>query len=527
VQDTTKYETGGCKMIRSRKFLTTFCALSLALGSLAACSNESASKNSSGTKSKGNQSEVEKSNEPFKLSIMANLHTPEVPSDKIEKQLEEKTNTELEIQWVPDSSYEEKLSTAFATGSFPQAVFMKNQTTYLQFKEAIRDDQFWEIGPYLSEYENLSKLKEEVLKNTAVDGKIFALYQGRPLSRQGLIFRKDWADKLGLSTPTTTEEFAEMARAFTEDDPDGNGKKDTFGLTDRSDLIYGAFKTVASWFGTPNGWGEKGGELLPEFMFPEYVETMDFFRDLRAKGYMNQDFPVTSKPDQQALFKNGTAGMYVGSMADVVSLHADAVKLNPNIVLDVHNNIKGPDGKFGVWAIPGYGSLVLFPKSSVKDEQQLKSTLSFFNELMDPANANLIFWGLEGEHYSVENGLAKPIEDTDLTDREVKPYQALEIGEPTTNGRYDGFHTYEVKAKAEELIVDNEKYLIHDPAAPLDSATFIEKGERLSQIIIDATYKYMLGQLDKAGFDKAVENWKSQGGDQVIKEFNDSYAKSK
>ncbi|MFC4321370.1 extracellular solute-binding protein [Litchfieldia salsa] len=507
-------------MIRKRKVLTTLCALSIGLGSLAACSNESATNNS-------DESTPTKSNEPFKLSIMANLHTPEVPSDKIEKQLEEMTNTELEIQWVPDSSYEEKLSTAFATGSFPQTVFMKNQTTYLQFKEAIRDDQFWEIGPYLSEYENLSRLKEEVLKNTAVDGKVYALYQGRPLSRQGLIFRKDWADKLGLETPTTTDEFAEMARAFTEDDPDGNGKNDTFGLTDRSDLIYGAFKTVASWFGVPNGWGEKDGELLPEFMYPEYVDTMDFFKDLRAKGYMNQDFPVTSKPDQQALFKNGTAGMYVGSMADVVSLHADAVKLNPNIVLDVHNNIKGPNGEFKVWAIPGYGSLVLFPKSSVQDEEQLKGALSFFNDLMDPENANLIFWGLEGEHYSVQDGLAKAIEDTDLTDREVKPYQALEIGEPSTNKRYEGFHTYEVKAKAEELIVDNENYLIHDPTAPLDSPTIIEKGERLNQIIVDATYQYMLGQLDKDGFDQAVENWKKQGGEQIIEEFNDSYAKSK
>ena len=66
------------------------------------------------------------------------------------------------------------------------------------FKEAIRDDQFWEIGPYFEEFKNLGKLKEAVVKNTMVDGKVYSLYQGRPLSRQGLIYRKDWADKLGL-----------------------------------------------------------------------------------------------------------------------------------------------------------------------------------------------------------------------------------------------------------------------------------------------------------------------------------------
>lgn len=46
----------------------------------------------------------------------------------------------------------------------------------------------------------------------------------------------------------------EVAKAFTENDPDGNGKKDTTGFMDRSDLVYGAFKTLSSYFGTPNYW---------------------------------------------------------------------------------------------------------------------------------------------------------------------------------------------------------------------------------------------------------------------------------
>lgn len=95
---------------------------------------------------------------------------------------------------------------------------------------------------------------------------MYALYQGRPLSRQGIIYRKDWADNLGLSAPTTTDEFYEMLKQFTENDPNGTGENDTIGLADRGDLNSGAFKTVASWFGTPNNWGEKDGELRPDFM---------------------------------------------------------------------------------------------------------------------------------------------------------------------------------------------------------------------------------------------------------------------
>ncbi len=456
------------------------------------------------------------------FTIMANLHTPEVPNDKILEKLKEETGKDFEIQWVPDSNYEDRLNTAFATNSLPEAVFLKNQSSFIQFRDAIEDEQFWEVGQYLDEFENLSKLKDTVLDNTRINGKLYTLYQGRPLSSQGLIYRKDWADKLGLEAPTTTDEFMEMARAFTEDDPDGNGEDDTFGLTDRSDLIYGAFKTVSSWFGTPNNWGEKNGQLQPEFMFDQYKQTMDFFKEMYDNGYINQDFPVTSKTDQQEFFKNGTAGMYVGSMGDVVSINNDAVAINPDVEFDVRNKIEGPDGEFGVWSIPGYGSLVMFPKSAVETEEDLLNILDFFDQMMTPEIANLSYWGIEGEHYEVEDGRALPSDDKALTDREVKPYMSIGIGEPETNGRFESKFDYDAKEKAEELTKENEEYLIEDPTVPLYSETFVDDGARLQEIITDATYNYIIGQIDEGGFAAAIEDWKSQGGEAIIEEFNAS-----
>ncbi len=498
--------------------------LIIGFGSLVACSNNETVTEKQVKHEKDNEGSTD---EPFEFTIMANLHTSEVPDGKIEELIEEKTNVQLDITWVPDTSYEEKLNTAFATGTLPDAVYMKNQTTFIRFKEAIRDGQFWEIGPYLEEFENLKNLKKQVLENTMVDGKLYTLYQGRPLSRQGFIYRKDWADNLGLSTPKTTEEFFNMAKAFTENDPDGNGKNDTIGLTDRSDLVYGAFKTVASWFGTPNNWGEIDGKLLPEFMFPAYLDTLDYFRELHSNGYINHDFPVTSSNDQIAMMKNGTAGLYVGNIGFVSTLYNDAVKLNPEVEYDVQNQVTGPDGTFGVWSIPGYGNVVMFPKSSVETEGELKKILAFYDKLMTPEVANILFYGVEGEHYTFEDGLAVSSKDVEKTNREVKPYHSLEIGEKETNGRYTSTFSSEVKEKAEYLIIDNENYLINDPTITLDSSTYIEKGGRLQQIIEDATYQYILGDTDKNGFQEAVDEWKKQGGDQIIEEFNQSYKKVK
>ncbi|MBO1722884.1 sugar ABC transporter substrate-binding protein, partial [Extibacter sp. GGCC_0201] len=45
------------------------------------------------------------------------------------------------------------------------------------------------------------------------------------------LIRQDWLDNLGLYMPTTAEELLDVMRAFTFDDPDGNGKDDTYGFT--------------------------------------------------------------------------------------------------------------------------------------------------------------------------------------------------------------------------------------------------------------------------------------------------------
>jgi putative aldouronate transport system substrate-binding protein len=74
--------------------------------------------------------------------------------------------------------------------------------------------------------------------------------------REGFVIRKDWLDKLALQAPTTPEELLVVAKAFTEQDPDGNGKNDTYGfggflngpgLGTRFDFIMGAYGVPGVW----------------------------------------------------------------------------------------------------------------------------------------------------------------------------------------------------------------------------------------------------------------------------------------
>jgi putative aldouronate transport system substrate-binding protein len=516
--------------MKRKSFPTALSALTALALLLSACSgggNNASSQEPNASPQPGSPgagSEAPKDEKPTEITIMLPLNIAETPPDRIKNEVEKLTNTKLTYQFFPADTYEEKLNSAFATGSLPQVTYLKNATTFLQMREAIKDGQFWEIGPYLSEFPNLSKLKPEILDNTKVEGKLYSLYVGRPLARQGIIYRKDWADKLNLQPPKNTDELFEMAKAFTEKDPDGNHQKDTIGIVDRNELVYGAFKTVSSWFGTPNNWGEKDGRLQPEFMFPQYIDTMDFFKKLRDNGYINQDFAATSKTDAVKLFTSGKAGIYIGgSMQDIDSLNKDLIKNVPDAVLDAHSMVAGPDGQYRQWMIPGYNNVVLFPKSAIKDEAELKKILAFFDKMMTPEVANLMFWGIEGVHYTVVDGKAKVADDKELVEREVKGYKDSVIGEAETNGMYNSLNELPGRIHAEELIIENEKVGVKDPTAALDSPTYAEKGVELQQIVTDATYQYIYGQIDKAGFEKAIERWKKEGGDKIIEEFNAAY----
>ena len=64
-----------------------------------------------------------------------------------------------------------------------------------------------------------------------------------------MFIRQDWLDNLGLKMPTTIEELKEVARAFTEDDPDGNGQNDTYGLAvDGVEVLTKSIGTLEGFF---------------------------------------------------------------------------------------------------------------------------------------------------------------------------------------------------------------------------------------------------------------------------------------
>lgn len=455
----------------------------------------------------------------LKLSWTTVLYTAKPPSDTVIKEIEKATNTDLSIVWVPDNLKEDKLNIALASGALTQIVTIQDIKSSA-FLSSVRAETFWEIGPYLNEYSNLSRMDETILNNLSIDGKIYGIYRERDLSRQGVIYRKDWLQHLSLQPPDDLESLYGMIKAFTKDDPDGNGIADTYGLTDRNDLKFGAFQTLASYFGSPNEWGLKEGQLQPEFMFDAYRETMKFMRLLYEEKLINAQFAVTSKQQQWDDFIKGKAGVYIGNLDDARNLQAAAIKNNSEVEIDMINRIKGPDGAPHVWSQAGHNGMFVFPKSEVKTVEELKQILSFFNRLGDPEMYNLLNYGIEDVHYQMKSGEMELLpDDSNKWEQEVRPLISLMgMSNPTLKLFGDP-----LRDKSDQLNKDNKTFIVQNPAEALESSTQNERGSELKTIIHNAVYLYILGKIDDKGFDEAITNWKKSGGEQVMKEINEAY----
>jgi putative aldouronate transport system substrate-binding protein len=462
--------------------------------------------------------ETTKPVEPIKLSMINQYYSAEPPKSDNEtlKIIEEYTGTKLDITWVPNSAYNDKINATIAGGGLPQIMMIQSNKSP-SIINSTRSGMFWEIGPLLKDYPNLSKLNPLVLDNISIDGKVYGIYRSRPVAREGIILRKDWLDGLGLSEPTTIDEFYNVIKAFATQDPDKNGKDDTFGMYEGRGL--NGFQSMLAWYGGPNLYGIQDEQVIPDFMTKEYVDVLKLYKRLYDEKLINQDFAVAPGTKRQETMNQGKAGLIIGALDDVNSGFNDLVKVDPNAELDVVSRISGPQGERQMLFNGGYNGVYMFPKTSVKSEEDLKNILSFLDKLADEKMQNLFEWGIEGKHFMLENGVPKRSDakayETDISSINQIRYDDSGLVIPGEDAP--------IVKKYKQIFKDNVEIVVANPAESFESATLAERGSEIIKVVQDARVKFIMGNIDEAGWNEAVEQWRKSGGDQVIKEYTEQY----
>lgn len=340
----------------------------LVLGVLAGCgSNNKAAESATGTDSAAAPAG------PYKMSMMLTSYNPEPmdPEGEIYKKLEERTNTDLKITWVPSTTYSDKLSATIASGEMPSAVLVLDQKLpYIV--NSVRSGMFWELGPYLKDYPNLSRMNEVALNAISIDGKVYGIYRARDLARDGLMLRKDWLDNLGLQEPKTVDDFYKVLQAFVKDDPDKNGKADTIGLAEQQ--VAAGWRAMLTWMGGPADWEIKDGKASPAHLNPAFLETMKFYKKLYDEKLINLDFAVVK--DGKQMINAGKAGAWIANLNDANGIEESVQKVTPTGSITMVNALEGPEGLRSPGGSGSYG-LFMIPKTSVKTEEELKAVLNF------------------------------------------------------------------------------------------------------------------------------------------------------
>lgn len=537
-----------------RKSLTKVFALSLASVmalSMAACGNNSSSNSSSSAAASSEAgSSAAASSEEAKAETPAERQTLTVMTidfnagasntgdyaEQIIQTIDDYCNVDLQIEWILSDVTEEKTSLAMSNPSTMPMIMTWSGAITGNVVNYAKAGAFVDLNDYIwdsEKYPNLSQMNKNVAETLSVDGKLIAIPRTRDIGRYGLSYRQDWADKLGIEEPKTVEDVYNMLYAFTYNDPDGNGKNDTYGMEMTS--YTGPFDIVQTWFGVGNGWIEQDGQLIPVHQQAEYKEALDWLRKVYQDGLMPADWAVRTTDTWSNGCKTGESGVYIDVMDggrriwDYFNTEATFTPsvVNPDEAASM-NLLGAVNGK--TLATSGYNGYFTLSASTCDTPEKIEAALTFLDKLNDNDMRLLTEYGIEGVNYEVdENGYMVRLDkdDTALTNNYAGLNQMLAYiprYTPTPS-----VETNERTARQNEVYVENEACAVFNPALSYlaNSATYSDVGATLDEIIKQARTQYICGEIDEAGLQAAADAWLAQGGQQIIDEVNEQYQANK
>ncbi|OPA72968.1 peptide permease [Paenibacillus selenitireducens] len=424
--------------------------------------------------------------------------------------IEEQTGLDIQITTPPTEVYNEKLDVIMSSGKLPdmlhayEAVWFGNYAKQGAFQPL--DDLIDQYGPHLKE-----KIPAEAWDRVRYGGKIYAVPSLNEVSGVELMYaRKDWLERLGLQPPETLEEYHEVIRAFTQDDPDGNGVDDTIGLAlmidlGRSSPFFGAFGTqLDTWF-------ERDGKLVNGSILPETKKALAYLAGLYEEGLLDREFPLNLQKNLFEKIRDGKVGLFSATWYDTRGPIAANKQKEPKAKWIALPYPTGPDGQKGVYETDMIRGYNVIPASSLS----AKEVIQFLDFIAsDYKNLKL---GFENEIWKWENG--RMVTDFRKHDEQLYRgiYQSLvDVPDPVlSKERLDSlgdFHLYDNLEMIRQNVINNEFYGIPTPAM----SKYDKKLSELQGIFTNI----ILGIEPIESFDRYVEQWKREGGDEMTREVN-------
>lgn len=328
-----------------------------------------------------------------------------------------------------------EILTASKTNSLPD-LFMVNRDILLQLladNKIARVDSMYELMPERTKqmYDGPSR------RSSTFDGLSYGLSHSGSIERnEGVLIRKDWLDKLGLAVPVTTDDFLNVMRAFTFNDPDGNGIDDTYGYgayIEISAYEEGLGRRMAPFFGafgvegTYNASKKNPGLNVRK---PAYYEAVEYIRTMCNEKIIDPNWTTYSKNAFRAAWKAGRFGIMREQNAALAleSNYRPFDEKFPDGEWMLIAPPKGPRGESSVGAyMTGYRTYAVSRRTQELGKLPILARLL---EWMSTDGYNNVVYGEEGVNYLLDdNGKVTteglPDEDLAYTKKQAAPLLQL------------------------------------------------------------------------------------------------------
>lgn len=497
----------------------TWKAKSISLLAIAACTAlTGCSGNATTAGEAGGSTEKPKSAGPYKFKVMFDYNVDpkgmSLTDNEYIRFLKEKTGVEVVLDSPGTAGYVDKLNVLMASGSYPDAFAVGDRDLIMKYA---KDDLLEDLSPYINDtakYPNIKKvMPADSWLPVTEKGKVFAFPYSRPDGLSQVVYiNKVWLEKLKLPVPKTIDDFYNVMKAFTLNDPDGNGKNDTFGLLTTNNVDNGARAFKAAF--NAEAYAVKDGKVTPPEITPEYKEFLKFMNKLVNEKILDPEFPTVTSPIFQQKFKSLKYGVISGFWHYPSGLEIPKDVMSQYMALPLPLQ---PDGKPASFSYPSLNRhYIAIPKTTKNIDQLMK----FLDWAVSPEGMKFSFIGVPDFNYKEANG------KIELTQQQLAPihwsFSLVRTGQLTDDiKKYIGVVYPKEAVDNLELAAKIGKPDLLRAALPYYPDLI---GFNLGKITSEYTTKAILGNADvDKTWDDYVSRYKSAGGDKAVQFWTNWY----
>lgn len=384
-----------------------------------ACSGNGGSSASTSPSAKAGESPAADNKEKLSLTWFVNApgnaQLPSADKDFVKKKIEEKFNVDLKLIYMPKGpDYLSKINTMIASGEVPDLFYMEGLESNKYIKDGIARDLTTLVTPQTMpnyfKWITPQELKQYQVQNVFKRAPIPYLKK----NYRSYYVRKDWLDKLGLKMPETYDDMVAVMKAFTEKDPDGNGKNDTYGFS-----AAGSGTTLPFDFPEFIKNGLVGDFVIENNQFIDIrtdirmQKVLDDVKKLMAMNVVDPDWLLNKGGQNIEKATQGKVGIINSSgLTDAFDSNSNGFQAKTKAVTGVANADWEPfniGGNTGMWVEPLPGNPFLV--STKTSDAKAKRSIEILDWLSSEEGYLLTHYGIEGVDYKRNGNQIEPIED--------------------------------------------------------------------------------------------------------------------